>query len=374
MKKIKIILLIFVSVLLLTAGIVTILYNFNTDFYIRLKYGKDVYLEEYAVNNHLDVIKQKNVLFKNYIKLEQFNTQFTICDDNSLHKYVHLSANISVSSGHVYISFYNVNDLSENQPLKHLEDKHIVLSIPNEKINYISMDDRYLYCLTENGKIYAYEFSSGEEFESRRYSHFKNLIENLEKNIYRTISENTKFKEIINTNEFNNIPMRLYGLTSDDKIIFLSPSSDHQEVRGPYSYIGLTHFIFNSDGSIKYHNMKYKEEIVGPTIVDESGNKIIVYAIFTANHEVVDGYTRGTLFVIDVNGNIYSRQVNNNTTISIDSLEMHSDKKVKKITFVYDSKEKADKNDVKDVVITYTDGTHIKFEDKPINVTLTSLE
>lgn len=372
MKKMKIILLIFVSLLLLILGIGMILYNFNSDFYIRIKNGKDVFVEEYFVNNNLDIIKHENELFENYIKLDQFNTQFTICDDNSLKKYIKLDANISASSGYVYISFYNVKDLSENQPLKYLEDKHITLSIPNEKIKYISMNDRYLYCLTENEKLYAYDFSSGEEFQSIRYSNFKTMIENLEKNIYLTIEENTKFKEIINANEFNNVPMNLYGLTIDDKIIYLSPP-DYQEVRGPYSYIGLISFIFNFDGSIKYHNMKYQEEIVGPTIVDENGNKIIVYAIFTANHEVIDGYTRGTLFVIDVNGNIYSKQVNNNTIASIESLEKYSDKKVEYLSFIYDSKEKADKNDIKDVVVTYTDGTHIKFEDKPINVSLTSL-
>ena len=35
--------------------------------------------------------------------------------------------------------------------------------------------------------------------------------------------------------------------------------------------------------------------------------------------------------------------------------------------------EKADKNDIRDVIVTYTDGTRLKFKNKPFNVTRTSL-
>ena len=65
MKKIKTILLIFIGMLLLILGIGTVLYKFNTDFYILLKYGNDVFINEYFVNDDLDIINSQTEKFKN---------------------------------------------------------------------------------------------------------------------------------------------------------------------------------------------------------------------------------------------------------------------------------------------------------------------
>ena len=150
---------------------------------------------------------------------------------------------------------------------------------------------------------------------------------------------------------------------------FLNPV----EINGVYDYDGLVNFVFNNNGSIKLTTYKNSKTEIGNTIVDSEGKEIIVYAIFTANHEEIDGYTRGTLFVVDVNGNIYSTNVNNKSLIKLDTLKKYSDKKVEYLSFIYKSEEDAKKNNLKNLIITYTDGTYIKFKDKPINVITTSL-
>lgn len=372
MSKIKIILLVLMIIILIVLGVGLYLYNHNTDFYISLKYGKDSYVSKYYVNDNLDVIRDKIASFQNYVKKDQFSVEFAVYDDKNVSSRIdHISAHIAIISGNLNIKFYNSRVYEKNFILNDFDGKSIHLSIPNEKIEYACIDSASLYCLTESGKIYAYYILTGGKNVRISLSQFNSIIQILENNSYKLI-DNYTFKELINIEEYNDFPFNAYALTTDDKIINLDLFNS-VEINSVYNYNGLVKFAFNNNGSIKLTTYKNMQAEIGNTIVDSEGKEIIVYSIFTANHEAINGYTRGTLFVIDVNGNIYSENVNNGSLIKLDTLKKYSDKKVEYLSFIYNSLEDAKKNNLKNLIITYTDGTYIKFKDKPINVITTSL-
>lgn len=327
-------------------------YFFSKNVYINVKYGEDIGVEEYNIKNDLSSLMFSDKI-NNYIRTKEFFSFIEIYDsgvyDSEIYKPGNAYIKIYVDENDKAIfEFISIADYQNNSYLEELESKKIEINIENNKAKYVACDKQRLYILTENNKLYYYFLSKDNDDST-----FEHEISYIKEGKYSIVSENVT--EIINyyNNDENLDSGRIYGLLDSNEIINVVNGKNFYEIECNASIFryGNANLAVNREGTIQYCNQfedgAYScDGYVSSKVITDTNEKPIVISMLIEH----DSY----LYIIDIEGNIYTHKFDNQNHIAIEKIEKYNNNKVRSLTYVYKHSEPYM---LEELIINYSNGT-----------------